>query len=109
MANSKDMTPVQRRSLAELTSGFRGIVLYLFLISGLINILALTGSLYMMQIYDRALTSGSIPTLVMLSVLDGFVDRIRGRMAGTDGYLAKPFQPAALVRLVREFCPTGSD
>jgi ATP-binding cassette subfamily C protein len=52
-----------------LTSGFRGIVLFLFLISGLINILALTGSFYMMQIYDRALTSGSIPTLVMLSVL----------------------------------------
>lgn len=69
MATSKDLTPVQRRSLAELTSGFRGIVLYLFLISGLINILALTGSFYMMQIYDRALTSGSIPTLLLLSAL----------------------------------------
>jgi PrtD family type I secretion system ABC transporter len=69
MASSKEMTAVQRRSLAELTSGFRGIVLFLFLISGLINILALTGSLYMMQIYDRALTSGSIPTLVVLSAL----------------------------------------
>jgi PrtD family type I secretion system ABC transporter len=69
MTNSKDMTPVQRRSLAELTGGFRGIVLFLFLMSGLINILALTGSFYMMQIYDRALTSGSIPTLVMLSLL----------------------------------------
>ena len=31
--------------------------------------LALTGSLYMMQIYDRALTSGSIPTLLVLSAL----------------------------------------
>jgi PrtD family type I secretion system ABC transporter len=69
MTNSKSITPVQRRSLSELTSGFRGIVAFLFLISGLINILALTGSLYMMQIYDRALTSGSIPTLVLLSVL----------------------------------------
>lgn len=87
MANSKDMTPVQRRSLAELTSGFRGIVLYLFLISGLINILALTGSLYMMQIYDRALTSGSIPTLVLLSALaiglylfQGMFDVIRSQI-----------------------------
>src|SRR3954467_1380218 len=69
MANNKDISPAQRRSLSELTSGFRGIVVFLFLISGLINILALTGSVYMMQIYDRALTSGSIPTLVMLSVL----------------------------------------
>jgi ATP-binding cassette subfamily C protein len=69
MASSKDMSAAQRRGLSELTRGFRGIVLYLFLISGLINILALTGSLYMMQIYDRALTSGSIPTLLLLSAL----------------------------------------
>ena len=69
MANNKDISPAQRRSLSELTSGLRGIVLFLFLISGLINILALTGSLYMMQIYDRALTSGSIPTLLLLSAL----------------------------------------
>jgi PrtD family type I secretion system ABC transporter len=69
MATTKEISPAQRRSLAELTRGLRGIVLYLFLISGLINILALTGSLYMMQIYDRALTSGSIPTLVLLSAL----------------------------------------
>src|SRR4029078_11450302 len=69
MASNKDITPAQRRSLAELTNGLLSIVLFLFLISGLINILALTGSLYMMQIYDRALTSGSIPTLAVLSAL----------------------------------------
>jgi PrtD family type I secretion system ABC transporter len=69
MAKSKELTAAKRRNLAELTRGLRGIVLFLFLISGMINILALTGSLYMMQIYDRALTSGSIPTLVVLSTL----------------------------------------
>lgn len=69
MAKSKDLTPGKRRNLAELTRGFRGIVVFLFLISGMINVLALTGSLYMMQIYDRALTSGSIPTLIVLSTL----------------------------------------
>src|SRR5690606_37673602 len=37
--------------------------------SGIINILALTGAFYMLQIYDRALTSGSVSTLVALSVL----------------------------------------
>lgn len=41
----------------------------LFLLSGAINILALTGSFYMLQVYDRALTSGSLPTLAALSVL----------------------------------------
>ena len=69
MAKTKELTPAKRRNLEELTRGFRSIVLFLFIISGLINILALTGSLYMMQIYDRALTSGSIPTLVVLSAL----------------------------------------
>jgi PrtD family type I secretion system ABC transporter len=69
MPKSKELTPAKRRRLAELTRGFRGIVLFLFVISGMINVLALTGSVYMMQIYDRALTSGSIPTLVVLSAL----------------------------------------
>ncbi len=69
MAQSKELTPAKQKYLAELTRGFRGIILFLFLISGIINILALTGSLYMMQIYDRALASGSIPTLAVLSTL----------------------------------------
>jgi PrtD family type I secretion system ABC transporter len=69
MAKSKELTPAKRRSLADITRGVRGIVLFVFFISGIINILALTGSLYMMQIYDRALTSGSIPTLIALSTL----------------------------------------
>ncbi|MDQ0449702.1 ATP-binding cassette subfamily C protein [Methylobacterium aerolatum] len=37
--------------------------------SGIINVLALTGSFYMLQVYDRALPSGSLPTLVGLSTL----------------------------------------
>src|SRR6195952_1736860 len=69
MASPKELTPAKRRILTELTRGVRGIVVFLFLVSGIINILALTGSLYMMQIYDRALTSGSVPTLVGLSAL----------------------------------------
>jgi len=41
----------------------------LALISCVVNVLALTGSFYMLQIYDRVLSSRSIPTLVALSVL----------------------------------------
>jgi type I secretion system ABC transporter, PrtD family len=59
----------QRKSVERLTKGFRSIFIFLFLISGIINILALTGAFYMLQIYDRALTSGSIPTLAALSLL----------------------------------------
>jgi len=41
------------------------------IISFVINILMLTGPLFMLQIYDRVLTSGSVPTLVVLSGLVG--------------------------------------
>ena len=39
------------------------------LLSGLINILHLSGSLFMLEIYDRVLPSRSIPTLVGLAVI----------------------------------------
>ena len=37
--------------------------------SGVINMLALTGAFYMLQIYDRVLPSGSVATLIGLSIL----------------------------------------
>ncbi|MFT3670725.1 type I secretion system permease/ATPase [Aestuariivirga sp.] len=46
-----------------------GIILFLMVVSGVINLLALTGSFYMMQIYDRAIPSQNVPTLLALSGL----------------------------------------
>jgi ABC-type protease/lipase transport system fused ATPase/permease subunit len=37
--------------------------------SAFLNLLALTGAIFMLQIYDRVLQSGSVPTLVVLSLL----------------------------------------
>ena len=55
--------------------------------SGLINVLYLTGSFYMLEIYDRVLPSRSVPTLVALSILaltlfafQGALDVIRSRV-----------------------------
>src|SRR3979490_723422 len=48
---------------------YRGIGIFLLILSGVINVLALTGAFYMLQIYDRALPGGSVPTLVALSAL----------------------------------------
>jgi ATP-binding cassette subfamily C protein len=59
----------KRKYAEELTRGFRGTFFVLFGMSGIINILALTGAFYMLQVYDRALTSGSVPTLVALSLI----------------------------------------
>ena len=47
------------------------IVLGVGAFSGVINLLALTGSFYMLQVYDRVLTSRSVPTLVGLTRADG--------------------------------------
>jgi PrtD family type I secretion system ABC transporter len=56
-------------------------------LSAMANLLALTGSLYMLQVYDRVLPSRSIPTLVGLTVLMiglysafGVLDLLRGRV-----------------------------
>src|SRR6266850_210652 len=55
--------------------------------SGLVNILYLTGSFYMLEVYDRVLPSRSVPTLVALSILaltlfafQGVLDVIRSRV-----------------------------
>lgn len=59
----------KRKYGQQLTGRFRKVFWFLFSMSGIINILALTGSFYMLQVYDRALTSGSLPTLVSLSLI----------------------------------------
>jgi ATP-binding cassette, subfamily C, type I secretion system permease/ATPase len=68
------------------------IVLGVGLFSGVINLLALTGSFYMLQVYDRVLPSHSVPTLVGLSVLmgglyvaNGFLDFFRLRVMSRVG------------------------
>ncbi|ALM52971.1 type I secretion system permease/ATPase [Halomonas huangheensis] len=80
-------TSAKRKSAEQLTKGFRGIFFFLFSMSGIINVLALTGAFYMLQIYDRALTSGSISTLIAISILalglycfQGMFDIIRSQI-----------------------------
>lgn len=57
------------------------------LFSGIINLLGLTGSLFMIEVYDRVIPSGSLPTLVALLALVaglyaflGFMEVVRGRV-----------------------------
>jgi len=60
--------------------------------SGLLNLLALTGSLYMLQVYDRVIPSHSVPTLIGLTVFMllmyaafGLLDVLRARVASRIG------------------------
>ena len=55
--------------------------------SGVINILMLSGSLYMLQVYDRVIPSRNIATLLGLSLIvlfaylvQGYFDALRSRM-----------------------------
>ncbi|MEQ1576220.1 MAG: type I secretion system permease/ATPase [Hyphomicrobium sp.] len=60
----------QKKSAVRTAFGsLKGIVAAMTVISGTANLLALTGSFYMLQVYDRVLSSQSISTLVALSVL----------------------------------------
>ncbi len=79
---------VHRPSLYQdaLRSLRRGIGI-VAVVSGLISVLMLTGSIYMMQVYDRVLNSGSIPTLLalfaivaMLYAFLAFYDAMRMRL-----------------------------
>ncbi|HEY5798546.1 MAG TPA: type I secretion system permease/ATPase [Bosea sp. (in: a-proteobacteria)] len=52
-------------ALASCRSAFLAVALF----SAFVNVLMLTGSLYMLQVYDRVLPSRSVPTLVALSLI----------------------------------------
>jgi len=70
----------------------RGAFLGVALLSGLINLLYLSGSIFMMEVYDRVLPSRSVPTLVGLSLIivvlylfQGLFDAVRGRILARVG------------------------
>jgi ATP-binding cassette subfamily C protein len=76
-----------RSELATALGTCRHAFIGIGLFSGMINILMLTGSFFMLQIYDRVLPSRSVPTLVALSILagtlyvfQGVLDVVRGRI-----------------------------
>lgn len=41
--------------------------------------------------------------IVMISGKDGFFDKVRGRMAGTTGYITKPFGPETLMKTIETY------
>lgn len=65
--NSKRM-PSQRKAAAVIPAA-RAAVFGIALISGIVNVLALTSPLFMLQVYDRVLASRSLSTLIGLAVL----------------------------------------
>jgi twitching motility two-component system response regulator PilG len=51
----------------------------------------------------RGMEERSDVPVVMISGKDGFFDKVRGKMAGTSGYITKPFGPETLMKTVDSF------
>ncbi len=78
---------VRRSELGDALRACRSAFIGVGVMSCMINLLYLTGSIFMLEIYDRVLPSRSIPTLVGLVILagglyiaQGALDLIRGRI-----------------------------
>src|SRR3954463_14935357 len=78
---------VRRSELGEALRACRSAFIGVGLMSCMINLLYLTGSIFMLEIYDRVLPSRSVPTLVGLVVLagglyiaQGLLDLLRSRI-----------------------------
>ncbi|MBA1242313.1 type I secretion system permease/ATPase [Pseudomonas japonica] len=93
---------------------YRRVFWSLAIFSGVINLLVLVPSLYMMQVYDRVLTSRNETTLLMLTLiaiglflLSGVIEWLRGQVmirmsAGIDANLAQRLFDAAFTRSLRK-------
>ncbi len=83
-SGNDEVTAIRRR--------MNGLLTMAFLFSVAVNLLMLTGPLYMLQVYDRVLSSRSEETLIALSVLVtflflmmGVLDHARGRVMARVG------------------------
>src|SRR5712691_10639039 len=73
--------------LAAALASCRGAFVATGLMSGMSNLLMLTGAMFMLEIYDRVLPSRSVPTLIGIAILagglyvvQGILDLIRSRL-----------------------------
>ncbi len=87
MLRNQDRNRPARSELAQALAACRGAFYGTAVISGMSNVLMLTGAMFMLEIYDRVLPSRSMPTLVGLLILVaalfaalGVLDAIRGRI-----------------------------
>ena len=88
MAKGANLQNGERELRAARATGWR-LFLAVGIFSAVVNLLMLTGPLFMLQVYDRVLASRSVETLtalfvlvIFLFLLMGVIDSIRGRVMG---------------------------
>ena len=87
MSNGRDKNEIAA-ALGQCKAAFLGVAV----MSGLVNILYLTGSFFMLEVYDRVIPSRSVPTLIGLAILalvlyafQGVLEMIRSRILARVG------------------------
>jgi PrtD family type I secretion system ABC transporter len=109
---------VRHPAIAAALKDCRRVLWSLALFSAMVNALMLAGPIYMLQVYDRVLTSRSVPTLVALSVLlcgafvlQAMMDLIRGRLVTRSaGFLDEHLSAVvhtAVIRMSTAGLPAG--
>lgn len=83
----KDKYQYERGDLGQVRASLRHLFVIVGLFSFLVNLLLLTGPLYMLHVYDRVLPSGAVQTLAALSLMAllaysvmGALDHTRSRI-----------------------------
>ena len=61
--------PADKAGLGNFITTYRYALLSVGVFSAFVNLLLLTGPIFMLQVYDRVLASQSVPTLLMLTLL----------------------------------------
>jgi ATP-binding cassette subfamily C protein PrsD len=112
LPSSKATAPSE---LAQALGACRSAFVAIGLFSGMSNLLMLTGSFFMLEVYDRVLPSRSVPTLVVLLILagglfaaQGLLDMLRGRILVRVGNsLDEALSPRVYDAIVRLPLKTG--
>ena len=106
--------------LNEAFRSIKGYFLYAILFSASINLLMLTPVIYMLQVYDRVVSSGSMSTLMMLTLLmifllssAGSFEWVRGRLlvaanVRLESSLRDPLSKAGFMRTLITGNPNGA-
>lgn len=98
----------RRDSFSEVLAAGRRHLPILFVLSFLANILLLTTSIYMLQVFDRVLSSGSTDTLIWLTVIAvfalvtyGFLEHARRIiLQRTGSWIENELSPAIIKRAI---------
>jgi PrtD family type I secretion system ABC transporter len=104
------LKPSRPASMREFISQFRSYFAFAALFSLVINVLMLAPALFMLQVYDRVVSSRSVETLVMLLALTiaalmtmAYLDAIRNRLLARAAIkLEKLLGPRVLASMLRQ-------